>query len=124
MLEEGLECDSHVLILVLFAQFVTQLADAVLFELRIHRLLQDAARTEYLVRVRSRSLLPVHLCLLDDMLAHHVDSLVVLHQNVALVCFVCRSHQDQLLAQLIKFKRFDRLSSTLAACLTDCFHFL
>ncbi len=39
MLQEGLECDSHVLILVLLSKFVAKLANAVLLEQVVHLLL-------------------------------------------------------------------------------------
>ena len=119
MFQECLEGDPHVLVFVLLAQLVAKITDAVLLESLIHSLLEDTRGTQHLVCVRGRCLLPVQLGLLDDVLADHVDSLVVLHKHVAFVRLMSGSHHDKLLAEFLNFKCLDLLIVFLAARLRD-----
>ena len=72
-----------------------------------------------MIRVKSCKLLPVRLCLVNDGLAHHVDSLVVLDKHIALISLMGRPHHDQLLRELLNLEILNCLGVTLATCLTD-----
>ena len=61
----------------------------------------------------------MRLCLVNDGLAHHVDSLVVLDKHIAFISLVSRPHHDQLLRELLNLEIFDCLGVALATCLTD-----
>ena len=84
-LKERLESNTHVLIFILLTKFVTELLDALLFELFIELLLLALTHAQHVVRVDLLGLLPEVACFFQNMSPDEVDCLAMLHHKVTFV---------------------------------------
>jgi len=95
MLKEGLECNAHVVIFELLAEFIAEFVDALFLEGGVDVALFDRCKTQSLVSIHIFTVLPEVLRLLDDVASHKHHSFIVLnHQGAVVEVWVLCFQQD------------------------------
>ena len=84
-LKERLESNAHVLIFILLTELVTEIPDALFFELFIELLLLALTHAQHVVSVDLLGLLPEVACFFQNVSPDEVDCLAMLHHKVAFV---------------------------------------
>ena len=116
--KEGLESDTHILVLILLTKLKSLVADEALLEPGIKLFLLALGHSEDIVGGNLLDTLEEVLCPLQDLFSDHVDRLVMLDQQASLESLVRWRQENDPLGELLKLEVVDGSVCLLTARVT------